>query len=95
MDFIGIALLVAAGALVFWHRRRIFNRTNEYGVERFPSFGAKIRARIGDGMARSFALIFAASGVIVLAFEHQDTWGAIVLLPVAGLALAVALFLFI
>jgi hypothetical protein len=86
LGFIGTLLLIVAGALALWRRRRAFNRTNEYGVERFPSFGAKVRARIADGWARYFAFMFAAAGVLLLAIEYRESGGWVVLLPALALA---------
>lgn len=87
LGLIGIIFLAIAGTLALWRRRRVFIRTNEYGVERFPSFGVKIRARLAEGAAGYFTVAFAVGGILLLAVEYQDSWGWIVLLPVLALAL--------
>ena len=44
MEYVHIgALLLGIGAwFTYWKRKRAFNRTNEYGVERFPSYWRKV-----------------------------------------------------
>lgn len=82
LGYLGATFLLVSGAIAWWRRKRIFNRTNQYGVERFPSFAAKTGARLKEGIATIAALLFCMVGVLLLAIEFQDSWGWIVLLPV-------------
>ena len=82
LGFLGAILLLVSGAIVWWRKKRVFDRTNQYGVERFPSFAAKSGAKLKEGVASFAALVLGAAGVLLLAVEFQDSWGWIVLLPV-------------
>lgn len=79
--FIGAIFLLLAGAIAWWRGKRVFKRTNQFGVERFPSFAAKVGARLKEGTATFAALFFGISGVLLLALQFQDSWGWIVLIP--------------
>jgi hypothetical protein len=80
-DLAPLLLLTSGIALLFWSRRRRFDRLNKYGVERFPSFRAKLTGRIGDHAVMGSAMILLAAGTITLAANHLDSWGWIVMLP--------------
>ena len=77
------AILFAVGALLaLWTRKRRFDRTNHFGVERFTSYWAKLRARSVDWVVGLAGIILLSAGVLILAFEFESSWGWIVLLPV-------------
>jgi hypothetical protein len=81
-DLIGVVFVALGALLGLKGRKRKFDRTNEFGVERFRSYGGKLRARFKDGFLGFTSLSLLASGIAILAFEHQNTWGWIVLLPI-------------
>ena len=85
-DLIGLVLLTLGAAIIFAVRRARFQRTNTYGVERFPTFGAKLRAQLGSHILFGSIVMFAA-GTITLASGHMDSWGWIVMAPVGLLML--------
>ena len=77
------ALLLGIGAwLTYWKRKRAFNRTNEYGVERYPSYWRKLVSRGKDTLIGASAFVLLSAGAFLVAFQYQDTWGGIILLPV-------------
>lgn len=80
-------LILISGALVFWLRKRRFDRTNEAGIERFPSFRKKVASGMVDIVIRACALILGCAGILLLAFQFHDSWGWIILTPVAALLL--------
>ena len=82
VDLMGVALVAIGAALGLKKRKRKFDRTNEFGVERFRSYGGKLRSRFKDGVFGFTSISLFAAGVLLLAFEHQDSWGWIVVLPV-------------
>ena len=81
-DLMGAALVAIGAGLWLKRRKRKFDRTNEFGVERFRSYGGKLRSRFKDGFLRFTSFFVLAGGILVLALEHQDSWGWIVVLPV-------------
>ena len=81
-DLIGIALLALGAAVAFFVKEAQFQRTNKYGVERFPTFGAKLRAQLGSYILIGCSAILLAIGTITLASSHIDSWGWIVMAPV-------------
>ena len=74
-EFIGAVLLVIGAVLGLMRRKRKFDRTNEFGVERFESYGRKLRARFKDGRLVLSSIALLACGVLILAFRYQDSWG--------------------
>ena len=63
-------------------RKRRFDRTNEFGVERFSSYWGKLRARAVDGAVGFAGIILLSAGTLTLALEFESSWGWVVLLPV-------------
>ena len=78
----GTVLLVVSGLLALWRKKRIFDRTNEFGVERFSSFLGKLGTNTKDGLLGGASIVLLSSGLLILAFRYQDPWGWVVLLPV-------------
>ena len=67
------------------YKNRKFNRTNEFGVEQFGSYGEKLRSKTKDSFLAGFAIFFVVFGVVVLAYQYQNSWGWIVLAPVLAI----------
>ena len=84
MEYVHVgALLLGIGSLLtYWKRKRAFNRTNVYGVERFPSYWRKLVSLGKDTLIGASAFVMLSAGVLLVAFQYQDTWGGIILLPV-------------
>jgi hypothetical protein len=82
-QYIGIGLLAIGVLLGLVKRKRKFDRTNEFGVERFSSYWSKLSLKIKDGLLGGIAILFLSSGLLTLAIQNQDTWGWIVVLPVS------------
>ena len=81
-DLVGVLLLVAGAALLFKSKQRRFKRTNEFGVERFPNFLEKLRGRSSDYVLVGGSIASLAIGTIMLASNHVDSWGWVVMAPV-------------
>ena len=81
-DAFGAILNVLALASATTARKRRFDRVNKLGVERFPSFGSKVRGRSADWLLIGTAIVFGVVGSVLLAFNHLDSWGWIVAAPV-------------
>ena len=79
---LGIAATLCGIVLLYWQRKRRFDRTNAYGVQRFSSNFGKLRAMAWDGFLWLAGAILLSAGVIGLAHLHEATWGWIVMLPV-------------
>lgn len=86
---VGVILLAAGALLAFWERKRRFDRRNEFGVERFSSYWAKLRAGTVDSVVGVAAVILLSAGVFLLALEFESSWGWIVLLPLYAFMLFV------
>lgn len=81
-EFIGTVLLVFGALLALWRQRRIFDRTNPFGVEQFSSYWGKLGARMKDGLLFGASIGLLSAGLLILAIRHADSWGWVVLLPV-------------
>lgn len=80
--YIGALLLALGMALTLARRKRRVDRTNQFGVEQFPSYWAKLSTNIKDGLIRFISLLLLSAGLVILGFRFEDSWGWIVTLPV-------------
>jgi hypothetical protein len=81
-------LLIALGIFIGYQaRRRRFDRTNVYGVERSRTYWDGVKARAADMTLRYAAAASVSTGTVVLAWAHIDTWGGIIILPLCILVL--------
>ena len=80
-EYIGALLLALGMALTLASRKRRFDRTNQSGVEQFPSYWAKLSTNIKDGLIRFISLLLLSAGLVILGFRFEDSWGWIVTLP--------------
>jgi hypothetical protein len=78
---VGIALVLGGIASAVWLKKRKFDRTNEAGIERFPSFSASVFSRTFDALLWFASATCLFSGVIVVAWINIDSWGWIVIVP--------------
>ena len=80
------ALITVLGTWLFYlSRKRAFDRRNAYGQEMFSSYGGKLVARLLDWILLGIGFFLAFTGILYLAIEYRESWGWIVLLPVAWL----------
>lgn len=86
-DILGVAALIVGSILYLWRRKRQFDRTNTAGIEQFDSYAGKVSTRVVDGIIWLTAVGSLMTGVIVLAVAHNSTWGWVVLLPLAWVAI--------
>ena len=81
-DLIGLLLLLAGGVFGLKSKRRRFDRTNRFGVERFPDFLHKVVNKTVDRVLNGGAILLLTSGSLLLAYDHVTSWGWILWLPV-------------
>lgn len=81
-EYIGAQLLALGMALTLARRKRRFDRTNQYGIEQFPSYWAKLSTNIKGRLLRFISLLLLSAGVLILGFRFEDSLGWIVTLPV-------------
>ena len=81
-EYIGAILLALGVALTLARRMRRFDRTNQFGVEQFSSYWAKLGTDIKDGLLRYVSLLLLSAGLVILGFRYEDSWGWVVTLPV-------------
>ena len=74
--------LIAFGAwIAFRQKSREHTRLNQLGVEVFPTYAAKLRAKAAGAARWLGVAILVTTGVVILAVEYESTWGWLVLLP--------------
>ena len=91
MEYIAVLLFLTGIALLLAYRKRRFDRTNQFGVERFPNYGAKLRERAMDGTLRLLSLVMLTTGLLMLGFRYEDCWGWVITLPLYVFALFILL----
>jgi hypothetical protein len=77
-DIFGGIIIFAGLSLYLWRNKRIFNRTNAYGVEQFPSYSGKLTARLGDISLWLISVLSMTFGLAVIVQAHESTWGGVV-----------------
>ena len=87
IKYLGIGCVVFGVVLGYKYLRRRFDRTNEFGIERFPSYWKKLTARTKDGALWISSVFLTISGLLMLASQYQDSWGAFVIFPFILLAI--------
>jgi hypothetical protein len=81
-------LLIALGIFIAHHaRRRRYDRTNVYGVERTATYWDGVKARAVDMTLRYLSMAGISAGIVILAWKHLETWGGIIIVPLALLLL--------
>ena len=75
MNDIFLILIGVLGAACLWRKnKRQFERTNEFGEQRFSSYCAKVKATFIDALFHIFGLGLICSGVLLLALKHAADW---------------------
>ncbi len=82
-ELVAIGLAYVGAVLIYASRRRRFNRTNACGIEQFPSYGRKLVGKLGDAVLLVLGGFLALVGIIFLAQANIQSWGWIVLAPIA------------
>ena len=86
-DFIATLLSLIGAWLLYRSRKRVFDRKNAFGREEFDSYLGKLLTRSLDLSLMFIAAFLMLIGIVFLAFEHQESWGWIVLAPITWLAI--------
>ncbi len=81
-DVFAVCLLAAGATLGIVAKKRRFDRTNEFGVQRFASFSRKLRGRTADYLLIGCSVSLVSVATIMLSSNHLETWGWVVLAPV-------------
>lgn len=79
LDLWAVVLLGSGPILLLWNRRRIYRRTNRYGVQEFPGFWAKLRAEAFDTALERLAYFSMLAGAFIFIFKDNSAVSWIVL----------------
>ena len=80
--FYGVLGLV----LVYWVKKRRFDRTTIYGTEQFQSYKHKAGAKLVDALLWGLGLGGLVSATLLTFMEHAPIWGFLMLLLAAAYA---------
>jgi len=70
-------------ALVYWAKKRRFNRTTIYCTEQFHSYKHKAGAKLVDALLWGLGLGGLVSAALLTFMEHAPIWGFLMLLLAA------------
>jgi hypothetical protein len=73
-------------ALVYWAKKRRFERTTIYGTEQFQSYRHKASAKLLDALLWGLGLGGFISATLLIFMEHAPFWGFLMLLLAAAFA---------
>jgi hypothetical protein len=79
LDLWAVVLLGIGPPLLLWNRRRIYRRTNQYGVQEFPGFWAKLRSEAFDTALERLAYVSMLAGAFIFIFKDNSAVSWIVL----------------
>lgn len=79
---LGAVIILIGGYLYLRQKKRVFNRTNQYGVEQFSGFRGKLVEKAKDKPIFGIAITLLFGGLLTVASAYEATWDWIVLLPV-------------
>ena len=69
--------------LVYWAKKRRFERTTIYGTEQFQSYKHKAGAKLVDALLWGLGLGGLVSAALLIFMEHAPIWGFLMLLLTA------------
>lgn len=82
--------IVAYGALglvlVYWAKKRRFDRTTIYGTKQFSSFQNKLKSRLIDALLWGFGIGGLLSATLLVFMEYAPVWGFLILLLAVAFA---------
>ena len=78
-----IAYGVLGLVLVYWVKKRRFDRTTIYGTEQFQSYKHKAGAKLVDALLWGLGLGGLISAALLTFMEHAPIWGFLMLLLAA------------
>ena len=81
-----IAYGVLGLVLVYWVKKRRFDRTTIYGTEQFQSYKHKAGAKLVDALLWGLGLGGLVSATLLTFMEHAPIWGFLMLLLAAAYA---------
>ena len=73
-------------ALVYWAKKRRFDRITIYGTEQFQSYKHKAGAKLMDALLWGLGLGGLVSAVLLTFMEYAPVWGFLMLLLAAAFA---------
>ena len=73
-------------ALVYWAKKRRFERTTIYGTEQFHSYKHKAGAKLVDALLWGLGLGGLMSATLLIFMEYAPVWGFLMLLLAAAFA---------
>ena len=79
-----IAYSLIGLALLYWAKKRRFERTTIYGTEQFPSYRHKASAKLMDALLWGLGLGGLASATLLIFMEYAPFWGFLMLLLAAA-----------
>lgn len=80
-----IAYGVLGIVLIYWAKKRRFERTTIFGTEQFPSYKNKVKARLMDALLWGLGIGGLASATLLIFVEYAPGWGFLMLLLGAAL----------
>lgn len=88
MDTFWVITLGAIGCIFYTlSKKRKFERLNEFGAERFPSYWSRVKETFIDEFLHFSGLCLIALSIVSLAFRYAEGWAWLVVLMVAAFAL--------
>lgn len=81
-----IAYGVLGLVLIYWAKKRRFERTTIYGTEQFSSFQNKLKTRLMDALLWGLGIGGLLSAALLIFMEYAPAWGFLMLLLATAFA---------
>lgn len=73
--------------LIYWAKKRRFERNTIYGTEQFPSYQHKLRTKLMDALLWGLGIGGLLSATLLTFMEYAPAWGFLVLVLAAAFAI--------
>ncbi len=77
IDFYILLLSLAGTALLYWGKRRAYQRMSAHDQGPAPGYGSMLAAKLADGLLIVFGGSMLASAALLLAAEYAGEWLAL------------------
>jgi len=82
MDTTAVVAMIVGVLLIFWRNKRKYDRTNEYGIDRLPTYVGALLAKTFDLLLLMTGGVLLVSGATYVLSESANHWWILLAFPV-------------
>ncbi len=86
-DITSLAAAAIGILFIYKSRQRRFERTNQFGIEAFPSYFSKLKSRLWDETLFVLGMLTLCYGTLSLGFKYAEDMFSLLVLVLAGVVI--------